>query len=290
MNTKKLIIGLCMLCMFIIGRSQVGISTTSPSSTLDVTGKLGTTDLDGLQAPRLTRAQLTDKTVSYGTPQTGALIYITDVSGGTATGQRVNITEKGYYYFDSNANVWQRIGTNANNGKLTTTLNETPFTFTANQATDIEVTNFYAPITVGTAGYILQSNGDGAPTWTTPVQCSTAGTVTVHHGATTAVTFNQIQKRLLSSGNTASYRFTGASGTSSFTLYLYVTFTDSTSKVASSVQGTLIVTDTQGSVSNQISTTDSSATSSISFPAVSNDSSRTDKISIDATNLTFTFS
>lgn len=61
----------------------------------------------GLQAPRLTRAELTANTASYGSDQRGALIYITDVTGGDATGQRINVTAIGYYYFDGN--VWQRI-------------------------------------------------------------------------------------------------------------------------------------------------------------------------------------
>lgn len=94
--------------------SQVGINTASPKTTLDVSATRDTSGLItnnsqtfGLQAPRLTRAELTANTATYGINQTGALIYITDVTGGDATGQRINVTAMGYYYFDGT--VWQRL-------------------------------------------------------------------------------------------------------------------------------------------------------------------------------------
>ncbi|MGE8555835.1 MAG: hypothetical protein ACN6OB_18095 [Chryseobacterium jejuense] len=86
----------------------VGIDTTTPNSTLDVHGKLGATDIDGLQAPRLTRAQLSAKgDALYGTNQKGALVYITDISAGDNVGPRLNIDSIGYYYFDGTA--WQKL-------------------------------------------------------------------------------------------------------------------------------------------------------------------------------------
>ena len=77
---------------------------------MDVTGKVGTDgkslpdDITGLQAPRLTREELTNKALIYGSDQKGALIYITDISGGDAgvTTPRKNVTSVGYYYFDGN--------------------------------------------------------------------------------------------------------------------------------------------------------------------------------------------
>ena len=93
---------------------RVGINTTDPKTTLDVTGKtdtsgnLLTTDITGMQAPRLTRAELTAKgAVLYGADQKGALVYITDVTAGDALTQRINITAAGYYYFDGA--VWQKM-------------------------------------------------------------------------------------------------------------------------------------------------------------------------------------
>ena len=95
---------------------RVGINTETPKTTFDVNGKkdgsgnLLTTDVTGMQAPRLTRAELTAKgAVLYGTDQKGALVYITDVTAGDALTQRINITAAGYYYFDGT--VWQKITT-----------------------------------------------------------------------------------------------------------------------------------------------------------------------------------
>ncbi|NMR33290.1 hypothetical protein HIO71_03610 [Chryseobacterium aquaticum] len=97
---------------------RVGINTVSPKTTLDVNGKSDSNglslsgDITGLQAPRLTRAELTNKgNTLYGADQRGAIVYITDVSGGNNVSQRVNITSVGYYYFDGT--VWNRIAFNS---------------------------------------------------------------------------------------------------------------------------------------------------------------------------------
>lgn len=123
-NITKLYTALAFLLFSISAYAQqgrVGINTTDPKTTLDVTGKtdtsgnLLTTDMTGLQAPRLTRAELTAKgNALYGADQKGTLVYITDVSGGDATSQRINITVSGYYYFDGT--VWQRLANGGGNG------------------------------------------------------------------------------------------------------------------------------------------------------------------------------
>lgn len=98
--------------------ARVGINTNAPNSTLDIRGQTSnpdgsgtvlSTDVTGFQAPRLTRLELTNKGNSlYGVNQTGAIIYITDISAGDILSQRINITSTGYYYFDGS--VWQSIG------------------------------------------------------------------------------------------------------------------------------------------------------------------------------------
>ena len=95
-----------------ITNAQVGINTDTPSSTLDVSVKGTGATFDnsqtyGLQAPRLTRAELTNISATYGQNQRGALIYVTDITGGNVTGQRVNVTAIGYYYFDGT--VWKAL-------------------------------------------------------------------------------------------------------------------------------------------------------------------------------------
>jgi len=93
--------------------AQVGVNTASPKANLDIIGKNGATDIDGVLPPRITRAELTAKgDTVYGAGQNGVVIYITDVTGGDALSQRMHINEKGYYFFDAGVNSWQKIITN----------------------------------------------------------------------------------------------------------------------------------------------------------------------------------
>lgn len=89
--------------------AQVGINTSTPNSTLDVTSPgTSTAQIAGVQGSRLTLAELTAKgNTLYGTAQMGAIIYITNISAGNNTGQRLNITAPGYYYFDGS--LWQKL-------------------------------------------------------------------------------------------------------------------------------------------------------------------------------------
>lgn len=90
-------------------KGQIGINTDSPKSTLDIQGSTEANQVAGIQAPRLTLAALTSKgNTLYGTSQKGVFIFITNVSGGNNTGQRVNISSPGYYYFDGS--LWQKLG------------------------------------------------------------------------------------------------------------------------------------------------------------------------------------
>lgn len=85
---------------------KVGINTTQPEATLTVNALDATDHLAGLQAPRINREELTALGDVYNAEHTGTLIYITDVNGGNAEGQRALMTEVGYYYFDGNR--WER--------------------------------------------------------------------------------------------------------------------------------------------------------------------------------------
>ena len=107
--------------------SRIGINTADPKTTLDIRGKTDgagvslPSDMTGLQAPRLTRAEITAKgNTLYQTDQKGTIVYITDVTGGDNLSQRANITTTGYYYFDGGQ--WVKMGAGslstitANNG------------------------------------------------------------------------------------------------------------------------------------------------------------------------------
>lgn len=93
--------------------SQVGINTTTPKSTLDVSAKRNAsgiadnTQVYGLIPPRITRAELTDNTAIYNADQRGSLIYVGDVTGGDTNPPRSNVNTVGYYYFDGT--LWQKI-------------------------------------------------------------------------------------------------------------------------------------------------------------------------------------
>lgn len=122
---KKLFTTAIILLGIFEAQAQVGINTDTPNTTLDVRGKVDgsgvslPTDVTGLQAPRLTRAELTSKgDALYGTNHTGALVYITDISAGNTLTQRVNITAVGYYYFDGA--LWQKVGGGSSTGADTT--------------------------------------------------------------------------------------------------------------------------------------------------------------------------
>lgn len=85
--------------------SQVGINTTTPQATLEVTGfPADPLKLDGVIAPKLTGNQLAAKT--YTAMQTGAIVYAT-AAADSLTGQVVNVLSAGYYYFDGS--VWQNM-------------------------------------------------------------------------------------------------------------------------------------------------------------------------------------
>lgn len=112
---KKIILPIASLLFFggFIS-AQVGINTPTPKTTMDVGAKRDSSgnitdnnQLLGLQAPRLTRGELTANTAPYGTDQKGALVYITDISTGNTTGSRINMDTVGYYYFDGT--LWQKI-------------------------------------------------------------------------------------------------------------------------------------------------------------------------------------
>lgn len=69
----------------------------------------------GLQAPRLTRAELTSNTADYGTDQIAALVYITDVTCGDTDVPITFVDSVGYYYFDGV--LWQKArGTGSGTG------------------------------------------------------------------------------------------------------------------------------------------------------------------------------
>lgn len=117
---QRILFGIQTALCLILSNSvfgQVGINTVTPASTLDVAPVNGAGNIDGIQAPRLTLTQLANKgDALYGADQVGTIVYITDASTGNKTGQRVNITLPGYYFF--NGSVWIKLGVHGYNTVL----------------------------------------------------------------------------------------------------------------------------------------------------------------------------
>lgn len=102
---KKILLLLFIVPCF-MSTAQVGIGTTTPGATFDITATNPTgpsTNVDGILIPRISRQRAQ---VMTGTP-TSTLVYIDDVVSGTATGTTVNITSVGFYFF--NGTIWERI-------------------------------------------------------------------------------------------------------------------------------------------------------------------------------------
>lgn len=101
MKVSLILISACLSVSLAFG--QVGVNTQNPQSTLDVSAD-NSIVAAGIIAPRQTCQQLIAKAAGYTVNQKGAIVYVTDISGGTSTAT-ANITEIGYYYFDGM--LWQ---------------------------------------------------------------------------------------------------------------------------------------------------------------------------------------
>jgi len=94
----------------VVSMAQVGIGTPAPAATLDITAaNLTGTTVDGLLVPRVSRLRAQTMT---GTP-TSTVLYVNDISTGTATGTTINVTALGFYFF--NGTVWEKLGSGATN-------------------------------------------------------------------------------------------------------------------------------------------------------------------------------
>jgi hypothetical protein len=90
--------------------AQVGVGTTTPAATLDITAaNHPATPVVVVLVPLVPSLRAQTMT---GTP-TSTLLYVNDISNGTATGTTVNVTAVGFYYFDGA--FWQKLGLGAAN-------------------------------------------------------------------------------------------------------------------------------------------------------------------------------
>lgn len=97
---KKNIILLSTLLTFSLNHAQTGINTLNPNATLEVNATTDNTKADGIMAPRVAKSNLISKTGVYSTPQTSAIVYVTDASATSTDAKFTSIDAVGYYYFD----------------------------------------------------------------------------------------------------------------------------------------------------------------------------------------------
>ncbi|HBV14403.1 hypothetical protein [Chryseobacterium carnipullorum] len=135
---KKQSLTILLAVIGIFTKAQVGISTTSPRATLDITAKnaTGTTsNVDGLLVPRVDR----QRAFSMTSIPTSTLIYVNNLNG-TQGGIAANVDALGYYYFDGSLWVKLNVGSPVNmynsNGTLnsTRTVNQAGFSLAFNNA------------------------------------------------------------------------------------------------------------------------------------------------------------
>jgi hypothetical protein len=111
----KLLFSSFFIFFIFFANAQVGIGTTSPAATLDITASPTTgTTVEGVLIPRVTRQRAKDMGTN---PSISTLIYVTTLDG-VANLTAVNITSVGFYFF--NGTVWEKLASGAINGWMTT--------------------------------------------------------------------------------------------------------------------------------------------------------------------------
>ena len=124
MKTNKILLTIVTGLFTSILTAQVGVGTTAPAATADITALNPTgnsTNVDGLLIPRVERRRAR----LMASVPTSTLIYVNSLNS-TQTGQAINIDAVGFYYFDGS--VWQKLTTTNNNWSLTGNTGTTPAT------------------------------------------------------------------------------------------------------------------------------------------------------------------
>ena len=102
-----------LMLLFTVALSNLNAQVTvggnsTPNATLDVVAIPSYNGAQGVIAPNLAISVLDTYQAAYTTAQTGAIVYVKDISAGSQHAKTAKITEVGYYYFDGS--VWQPFG------------------------------------------------------------------------------------------------------------------------------------------------------------------------------------
>ncbi|GAA4152963.1 hypothetical protein GCM10022217_08190 [Chryseobacterium ginsenosidimutans] len=141
--------------------AQVGVNTPTPAATLDITAKEPTgtfNTVDGVLVPRVDRQRAQSMT----SVPTSTMIYVNNISTGTATGTTANVNAIGFYYFDGTAwvkmatgngvNIYNADGSLAGVRNVNLNGNNLGFTGTGNVGVGIATPTAKLEIASGTAG------------------------------------------------------------------------------------------------------------------------------------------
>ncbi len=101
---KKIIYLIVFISTF-YAHAQVGINTTSPSTSFDVSKSSIATVADGVLVTRISGEELKAKDANYGTNQHATLVYVTSIPTPTSP-KTSNIKSPGFYYYDNTISQW----------------------------------------------------------------------------------------------------------------------------------------------------------------------------------------
>jgi len=176
-------------------------SNSTPRATLDVVAsKTDGSTPEGVIVPRLDRLALNkaDAAGEYTSQQEDALVYVTDATDGTQTGQEINVDDEGYYYFDGD--VWVHF--------VSTDIRETQV------INDVSTMTLGMPIIMTSAAnyvaqdtdYVVVANGSSNQTVTLPTAIGNKGKVY------TVILLNSSTTVTIATVNNQSIIFTKSSG------------------------------------------------------------------------------
>ncbi|WP_415327153.1 beta strand repeat-containing protein [Chryseobacterium sp. MMS23-Vi53] len=151
MKKRLLITG--MLSVASLAFAQVGVNTPQAETTFDIVAKdsKGTSQVpEGLLIPRVDRERAQSM---VGVP-ISTLIYINDISTGSAAGIAANVDEVGYYYY--NGTVWTKISEGSSDNIH---VYNADGIITANRTVTMQDRNF--TFNSGTGSFSVNGNNDG---------------------------------------------------------------------------------------------------------------------------------
>lgn len=194
---KKLLLLLFSTSLINISFAQVGINTTNPRVTLDVTSMPSNLSaLDGIMIPQLSGDQLLNK--SYTKETTSALVYVTAVPT-SPTGQVANIDKAGFYYFDGT--LWQSLASGSSTISNRLSSNENTLTSTVNGATASSsiinsVSNRISGNSIYTSVNGLESSAVTLPSSNTLASSTNTLTSTINGTAASANIINSVSQAI----------------------------------------------------------------------------------------------